>query len=92
MAFSATIKLDNGRTVTGAYCRATILRFSKEQGLIQISVWESVQAREQFYDPLGQQTICIQSPDLDLEAANPIQYAYSLLEHTGQFPDATWNV
>ena len=30
--------------------------------------------------------------NLDLQADNPIAYAYTLLEQSGQFADATWNV
>jgi len=27
-----------------------------------------------------------------MQADNPIAYAYTLLEQSGEFPDATWNV
>jgi len=30
--------------------------------------------------------------NLDLQAANPVDYGYKLLEASGEFPDATWNV
>ena len=30
--------------------------------------------------------------DLHLQADNPIAYAYTLLEQSGEFADATWNV
>jgi len=29
---------------------------------------------------------------VDIPSPNPIAYAYSLLEASGQFPEATWNV
>lgn len=30
--------------------------------------------------------------DLELQADNPIAYAYTLLEQSSEFADATWNV
>lgn len=30
--------------------------------------------------------------DMQLENTNPIAYAYTLLEQSGQFPEATWNI
>jgi len=30
--------------------------------------------------------------NMDLQAANPVDYGYKLLEASGEFPDATWNV
>jgi len=30
--------------------------------------------------------------DLELQSDNPIDYAYKMLENSGLYPDATWNV
>jgi len=30
--------------------------------------------------------------DLELQSNNPVEYGYILLEQSGEFPDATWNV
>lgn len=31
-------------------------------------------------------------PDLNLQANNPVEYVYKMLENSGLYPDATWNV
>jgi len=40
------------------------------------------------------ETMTYESPqtELELQADNPVDYAYKLLEASGEFPDATWNV
>jgi hypothetical protein len=30
--------------------------------------------------------------DMQLENTNPINYGYKLLEASGEFPEATWNI
>lgn len=30
--------------------------------------------------------------DMQLENTNPIDYGYQLLQASGEFPDATWNI
>ena len=36
--------------------------------------------------------LCQFPTDLQMQADNPIAYAYTLLEQSGEFADATWNV
>jgi len=31
-------------------------------------------------------------PDMELVANNPVEYVYKMLESSGLYPDATWNV
>jgi len=42
--------------------------------------------------PDGFSSLQVFATDLNLQANNPVAYAYALLEASGEFPDATWNV
>lgn len=82
-----------GRSYTAAYVKASIVRSDKEATLVQLEVWETQALREQSVPPLQMSSPLRSFPtQLSLPSDNPVDYAYKLLEASGEFPDATWNI
>ena len=93
MAFTADIITDKLRTMKNAYISAIVRYSDKSKTCIQLNVWETAEARQEFpYIPAFVPPELELPTDLCLQADNPIAYAYQLLEASGQFPDATWNI
>lgn len=92
MAFSATVVNGMGRTMQLAYVRLNIQHTSRHDICVVPEAWESVELREQFPDRPYQLTPIRLPFNLDLQAPNPIAYAYQLLEASGLYPEATWNI
>jgi hypothetical protein len=92
MAFLTPLTV-NGRSYPAAYIKATIARCDSKQTIIKLEAWETQELREAGVTPLAWDRD-LRSPqtELELQADNPIAYAYTLLEQSGEFPDATWNV
>jgi hypothetical protein len=61
--------------------------------IIKLEAWETQELREAGVTPLAWDRD-LRSPqtELELQADNPVDYAYKLLEASGEFPEATWNV
>jgi len=92
MAFLTPITA-NGRSYPAAYVKVTVARSSAQQTVLKLQAWETQELREQGVPPLAwDNDLRSYETNLDLQAANPVDYAYKLLEASGEFPEATWNV
>ena len=92
MAFLTPLEVA-GRSYTAAYVKATIARCDTKQTVLKLQAWETQELREQGVPPLAwDNDIRVFDTALDLQADNPVDYGYKLLEASGEFPDATWNV
>ena len=61
--------------------------------VVKLTVWHTQADRENGAEPIRYDNDLRQyQTDLALQANNPVAYAYTLLEQSGQFPDANWNV
>lgn len=92
MAFSATVTNTLGRTMQDAYIRIEIARTTRTELCILLEVWEDEAARKDASKPPFSLKPITLKADPDLQAANPYDYAYKLLEHSALFPDAVWDI
>ena len=92
MAFITPLEVA-GRSYPKAYIKATIARCDTKQTVIKLEAWETQELREQKVSPLAWDRD-LRSPqtELELQADNPVDYAYKLLEASGEFTKAAWNV
>jgi len=92
MAFITPLEVA-GRSYPAAYIKATIARCDNKQTIIKLEAWETQELREAGVTPLAWDRD-LRSPqtELELQADNPVDYGYKLLEASGEFPEATWNV
>lgn len=92
MAFLTPLEVA-GRSYPAAYIKATIARCDNKQTIIKLEAWETQELREAGVTPLAWDRD-LRSPqtELELQADNPVDYAYKLLEASGEFTEATWNV
>jgi len=92
MAFLTPLEVA-GRSYPAAYIKATIARCDNKQTIIKLEAWETQELREAGVTPLAwDRDLRSYETNLDLQAANPVDYGYKLLEASGEFPEATWNV
>ena len=92
MAFLTPLTV-NGRSYPSAYIKATIARCDTKQTVLKLQAWETQELREQGVPSLPYPNdLRSYETNLDLQAANPVDYGYQLLEASGQFPEATWNI
>ena len=98
MAFTLQLTL-NGEAQAAAYVKATIARCDSVSTVIKLLVWTSQASRTNGGEPVPSNWLPSDFnelpslvTDLELVANNPVEYAYKLLEASGQFPDATWNI
>lgn len=83
----------NGVTYSQAYIKAHIMYCDSQRTVIKLTVWPTQADRTNGAEPVRYDSDLRQFPtDLQMQADNPITYAYTLLEQSGEFPDATWNV
>lgn len=92
MAFVTSITNERGRVFNQAYIRAQVARCNKESCIVVCEIWEDDESRQQY--PMNPDSLFtrIFTTDLNIVSNNPIEYAYKLLEASGEFPGATWNV
>lgn len=92
MAFLTPLEVA-GRNYPAAYIKATIARCDTKQTIIKLEAWETQELREAGVTPLAWDRD-LRSPqtELELQADNPLDYGYKLLEASGEFTEATWNV
>ena len=92
MAFITHLEVA-GRSYPKAYIKATIARCDTKQTVIKLEAWETQELREAGVSPLAWDRD-LRSPqtELELQADNPVDYAYKLLEASGEFTKAAWNV
>ena len=83
----------NGYTYSQAYIKAHIMYCDAQRTVIKLTVWPTQADRTNGAEPVRYDSDLRQFPtDLQMQADNPIAYAYQLLEASGQFPEATWNI
>ena len=82
-----------GREYPKAYIRVSACLIDKQVTQITTEGWESQEQREAGLPPMaGIGQAYTLATNMELNADNPIEYAYKLLEASGRFPDATWGV
>ncbi len=93
MAFTANITASSGRTIEDAYCKVVVHYADAASTTLIIKVWETAAERQDLpSNPLAEFESQRILATVDIPSPNPIAYAYSLLEASGEFPDATWNI
>jgi len=96
MAFTTPLTI-NGEAQAAAYIKAYIRHCDAQRTVVQLEVYTNQAARDNGAFPVPDSFLTIGTlpsftTDLNLQADNPVAYAYSLLENSGLYPDATWNV
>ena len=92
MAFTTHL-VAHGYTYPQAYIKAHIMHCDSQRTVIKLTVWPTQADRTNGAEPVRYDGDLRQFPtDLELQADNPMAYAYTLLEQSGEFADATWNV
>ena len=91
MAFTTELTV-NGRTYPTAYVKATVARSDATTTVLKLQAWETQELREQGVPSLLYPNDLRVLATADLPSANPVDYGYQLLEASGEFPEATWNV
>ena len=98
MAFTLPLTL-NGELQAAAYIKATVAYADATKLVVKLTVWASQASRTNGKEPVPSNWLpsgFIEQPslvpDLELVANNPLDYGYKLLEASGEFPEATWNV
>lgn len=98
MAFTLPLTL-NGEEQAAAYLKATVAYADAAQLIVKLTVWTSQTSRTNGGEPVpsnwlpsGFNELPSLVTDLELVANNPVEYVYKLLENSGLYPDATWNV
>lgn len=92
MAFTTPL-VAHGYTYPAAYIKAHIAHCDSQRTVIKLAVWPTQADRESGAQPVRYDNDLRQyQTDLTLQAANPVAYAYALVEASGEFADATWNV
>ena len=92
MAFTTPLAA-HGYTYSQAYLKAHIAFCDAQRTVVKLTVWPTQADRENGAEPVRYDNDLRQyQTDLNLQANNPVAYAYALLEASGEFIDATWNV
>ncbi len=92
MAFTAPL-VAHGYTYSQAYIKAHIMYCDSQRTVIKLTVWPTQADRENGAEPVRYDSDLRQFPtDLELVANNPVDYGYKLLEASGEFTKAAWNV
>jgi len=91
MAFLTPLTV-NGRSYPAAYVKATVATSSAQQTVLKLQAWETQELREQDVPSLPYPNDLRMLPTVALPSANPVDYGYQLLEASGEFPEATWNI
>ena len=91
MAFTAPLVVA-GRNYPTAYIKATVRFCDAGATIIQLHAWETQELRQEGVPQLVWDKDLRTFDTVDLQAVNPVHYGYQLLEASGEFPEATWNV
>lgn len=89
MAFTTPYELENGIVLPAAYVNIAV-NTSKSLVTCICSIYASAEAKKS-----GRPKVLEVYPQFaveDKECSNPLDYGYKLLEASGLFPDAVWNV
>jgi len=91
MAFLTPITA-NGRSYPAAYVKVTVATSSAQQTVLKLQAWETQELREQGVPSLPYPNDLRGLATSDVPSVNPVDYGYQLLEASGEFPEATWNI
>lgn len=93
MAFVSNMtNLHDGRTYVAAYVKVTPTTANAANGCSMVlEVWDSQASKDAGYDSAFT-TAHVLPFVADLPNSNAVDYAYKLLETSGLYPAATWNV
>ena len=92
MAF-VTALAAHGYTYSQAYLKAHIAFCDAQRTVVKLTVWPTQADRENGAEPVCYDNDLRQyQTNLVLQTDNPVAYAYQLLEASGKYPTATWNV
>lgn len=91
MAFITNIEKPNGRQGLAMYVRVGTLQANKNKTVVVMEVWDNEADRKEFPNSPVFTTM------RDFVTANDpnegvIDYGYLLLQASGEFPDAQWNI
>ena len=89
MAFTTNIELPSGLVATNAYCSIQV-NSSKLTVTVICDFYVSAEVKAAGKPPIT--TLYEQFVREDVECVNPLDYGYRLLEASGLYPDAVWNV
>ena len=89
MAFTTPYELESGIQLPAAYVNITV-NTSKALVTCICSVYASAETKEEGKPKVLE--VYHQFPVEDKECSNPLDYGYQLLESSGLYPEATWNV
>lgn len=97
MAFSISININN--EPYDAYIKASIKRCDTDKTVIHLTIWTSQINKNngglpipEEWLPIGFETLFSFDTNLNVQANNPLEYAYILLENSNKFTDAIWNI
>ena len=98
MAFTLPLTL-NGEQQSAAYVKAVVTGSDARITVVKLLVWTSQSSRTNGGEPVPSNwlpTDFSEQPQFttisELQSNNPVDYAYKLLEQSGEFPEATWNI
>lgn len=98
MAFTLPLTL-NGELQAAAYIKATVAYADATRLVVKLTVWTSQTSRTNGGEPVpsnwlpsGFNELASLVTDLELQSNNPIDYVYKMLENSGLYPEAIWNV
>ena len=92
MAFLTPLEVA-GRSYPAAYIKATVARCDTTQTVLKLEAWETQALRQEGVPALNwSNDLRSLATNMDLQADNPVDYAYKLLEASGEFTKAAWNV
>ena len=89
MAFITNIELPSGMISVNSYCSIQV-NSSKPTVTVICNFYVSAEDKAAGKPPIA--TLYKQFAREDVESINPLDYGYKLLQASGEFPDATWNV
>jgi len=89
MAFITSIELPSGLIAVNSYCSIQV-NSSKPTVTVICDFYVSADYKAAGKPPIT--TLYRQFVREDVESINPLDYGYKLLEASGEFPEATWNV
>jgi hypothetical protein len=91
MAFTTELNI-NGRSYAAAYIKATVSRSDATTTVLKLQAWETQELREAGVPSLPYPDDLRVLTTTDMPSANPVDYGYQLLEASGEFTDAEWNI
>lgn len=80
-----------GYTYAEAYVKAYIAHCNTQVTRVCLNVYPNAAIRHAGHPPVAEIFIDFET-SMSMQADNPLEYAYTKLEQSGLYPDATWNI